>query len=331
MNRSELAGSAVLITGSTGLIGKTLIKKLLDYNHNAKNPVTIIACARNPEKARSVFGSDFSDIYWITGDIREIKPKGISVDYIIHTASQTASKAFVTHPVETISVALDGTRNLLEFARTQNLKRFIYLSSMEVYGVFQTDEKINESYPSHLNTMDVRTCYPESKRMCESLCASYSSEYGIPFNVIRLTQTFGKGVEYQDTRVFAEFARCAIENRDIILKTKGTTKRCYLDVDDAAEAIFTVMLNDWSGEVFNAANEETYCSIYEMACLVAEQICENKIHVQIKEDGTNKSGFAPELHMNLDTTKLSRLGWQAKTGLADMFKKLIDDMERNHK
>ena len=77
-------------------------------------------------------------------------------------------------------------------------------------------------------------------------------------------------MEYNDGRVFADFARCVIEKRDIILKTKGETKRSYLYTEDAVCAILTVMLNGESGQAYNVANEETYCSIYEMAQLVAK-------------------------------------------------------------
>ena len=71
------------------------------------------------------------------------------------------------HPVDTISVAVDGTRNILEQIKDKNITKFIYLSSMEVYGTPQDDLKINEEHSSNLDTMQVRSCYPESKRMCE--------------------------------------------------------------------------------------------------------------------------------------------------------------------
>ena len=225
--------------------------------------------------------------------------------------------------------AVEGTVNMLEFARANNAKGFVYLSSMEVYGTPSTDEKIDEKHSTNLDTMSVRTCYPESKRMCESLCASYASEYGVPAMVVRLTQTFGPGVEYNDGRVFAEFARCAIEGRNIILNTKGETKRNYLYTEDAADAIFTVLANGTAGEAYNAANEDTYCSIYEMACLVAEECAGGRIEVEIRErPDAAKLGYAPTLHMNLDTSKLRSLGWQPVTGLADMYRNMIESISK---
>lgn len=322
----DLCGSTVLITGATGLIGKAIIHKLLDYNRQVHVPIKIIAVVRSPNKAKKIFREDVNLDFWVT-DICDLKAENRNVDYIIHAASQTSSKAFVENPVETSVTALVGTINTLEFARKNPVKSFVYLSSMEVYGAPTSDEKISETSASNLNTMTVRSCYPESKRMCESLCTSYMSEYRIPVKIIRLTQTFGPGVEYHDGRVFAEFARCAVENKNIILHTSGDTKRNYLYIDDAVDAVLTVLLRGESGEAYNAANESTYCSIYEMACLVAEKCAKKQIEVIIKaDDGAKNLGYAPTLHMNLDTTKLQKLGWQASVNLEDMYHNMILDM-----
>ena len=130
--------------------------------------------------------------------------------------------------------------------------------------------------------MKVRTSYPESKRMCESLCTAYASQYSVPVKVLRLTQTFGPGVRYDDGRVFAEFARCAIERRNIVLHTDGATRRSYLYTADAVSAILTVLLKGIAGEAYNAANEATFCSIREMAQLVCSECAGGKIGVEIQ-------------------------------------------------
>lgn len=157
----------------------------------------------------------------------------------------------------------------------------------------------------------------------------YASQYNIPVNVIRLTQTFGRGVAYSDGRVFAEFARCVIEKKNIVLKTKGKTMRSYLSVDDAVSAIFHVLVKAPRNEAYNVANEQTYCSIYEMANLVADKLTNNSIEVKIEEDNNCNSGFAPELHMNLDTTKVKQLGWEPKNDLINMYIDMIDYMKKH--
>lgn len=316
----------ILITGATGLIGQTIIKKFQKEYDN----VSIIAIIRNKDKAMKLLGKESKNLSYLVGDVCSITPKKLDIDYIIHAASQTSSKAFIDEPVKTIITAFQGTKNVLDIAKLSNVKGFVYLSSMEVYGSPLTDEKINEIHNTNLDTMKVRSCYPESKRMCENLCVSYMSKYGVPVKVVRLTQTFGPGVQYKDSRVFAEFARCAIEGVNIVLKTKGETKRSYLYTEDAAEAILKVLFNGIAGEAYNAANEETYCSIYEMALMVAEKCANGKVKVVIDaQENVENLGYAPTLHMNLDISKLHSLGWNAKYGLEDMFKNMIEDMKEN--
>ncbi len=321
--------STIIVTGATGLLGKNIINTLLRRNRERNSKIQIIAVVRNREKAEQIFKHAGKDIIYAVGDIRTIDLDHYEADYIIHAASQTSSRGFVEHPVETISVAVDGTRHLLEYARTHRIRQFLYLSTMEVYGTPQTDDKIDEQHSTNLDAMKVRTCYPESKRMCENICASYAAEYQVPINVLRLTQTFGPGVEYNDGRVFAEFARCCIEGRDIILKTKGETKRCYLHVADAVDAVLTVMTSDVAGEAYNVANEETYCSIYEMAVMVTDRIANRNINVKIEEEDNTSSGFAPTLHMNLDTSKLRALGWVPRYGLETMYTDMIESMQNS--
>lgn len=327
---AQLDGKKVLITGATGLIGQNLIKKLLAWNQTTDVPIQIIAVVRNRERAEKLFGiCNQAYLEYLVSDICELRPQALGVDFIVHAASRTSSKNFVTEPVETILTALNGTKRVLELARVNQVSGMVYLSSMEIYGTPVTDEKINEQHSTNLDAMAVRSCYPESKRMCENLCAAYASEYGLPVMVVRLAQTFGPGVRYHDGRVFAEFARCAIEGRNIVLNTKGETRRNYLYTEDAVNAILTVLLKGRPGEAYNAANEETYCSIYEMACFVAKNCANGKIQVIIHEQGDmTKMGYAPTLHMNLDTTKLKTLGWRASTDLKTMYDSLIADMRK---
>ena len=329
MDLRRFEGKKVLITGAGGLIGRALVAELV--NHNGEKPVEVIAAVRSVERAKRAFaGLSEDNIAYLEGDVRDLPLKDLGVEYIVHGASRTASRDFVTEPVEVILSAVEGAKRVLEFARKNPVKGLIYLSTMEVYGTPATDEKIYETSPSDLDTTSVRSSYPESKRLCECLCASYAAEYGVPAKIVRLTQTFGEGVDYNDGRVFAEFARCAIEGRDIILKTKGETKRNYVDIKDAANAVFTVLINGAVGEAYNVANEATYCSIYEMAEMVAREFGQGKITVRIEEDkDIDKLGYAKTLKMNLSTEKLRGLGWAPRNSLMVTYKKMIDYMRKH--
>ena len=209
-------------------------------------------------------------------------------------------------------------------ARQKHINGMVYLSSMEVYGAHQNNDKISEDSPSYLNSMIARNSYPESKRLCEALCAAYFSEYGLPVNVLRLTQTFGPGVRQDDQRVFAQYMKAAAQMEDIVLLTEGKTRRSYLYLADAVTAILTLLLcNQW-GEAYNAANEQTYCTIRDMADLIAKDIAMGKIHVRVQRaDKEQLTVFVPTSCTNLDTKKIQALGWNPKTDLKQMFQRTI--------
>lgn len=322
-DHESLDGTRVLISGATGLIGKYLVRFLAQYCN-----CTVLAVVRQLERAHSLWEDLGDRVQYICSDITELEAVDRSVDYMIHGASVTSSKTFSSRPTETIHTSVEGTRRMLEFARRNPVKGFVFLSTMEVYGTPSTDEKIRESHGTDLDTMSVRTSYPESKRLCETMCAAYYSEYKVPARMLRLTQTFGPGLAYDDSRVFAEFARCAIEGKDIVLHTKGETKRNYLYLADACTAILTVLTRGDDGEAYNGANEDTYCSIRDMAELVALQCAKSavKVNVELEEAAQEKFGYAPVLRMNLDTSKLRGLGWRPETGLVDMYRRMIQSM-----
>ncbi len=317
-----LTNKRILITGATGLIGSNLVNALLYANEVYSANIHILALVRDIKKAGKRFISD-KNLETLTCSIEKPIAYAQKVDYIVHAANPTSSKYFITNPVETIKSSITGTTNLLDFAKEKNVTGFVFLSSMEVYGKPERGEIVTEEKVAGFDPYNVRNCYPMSKKLCEVICRSYFSEYNVPAKVIRLTQTFGPGVEYDDGRIFAEFMRCVIEKRDIVLKTKGETERCYLYTADAVTSILTVLLNGKPGEFYTAATPETYCSIAQMAELVAKEIAQNTIKVQYIPEDITGQGYANTLYMKLDTTKLRQLGWNPKTKLKQMFERMI--------
>ena len=322
----KLDNKTVFVTGATGLIGYTFVSALLYRNLKYQSNIKIIALVRNITKAKEKFAEQLKqnlNLKFVIGDVENLPLIDDEIDYIIHGANPTASSYFVENPVETIKTAVWGTNNILNLAKEKNIVGLIYLSSMEVYGAPHTDELIDESKGTTVDTMSVRSCYPEAKRLCEALCTSYADEYKVPAKVVRLAQTFGQGIDKNDNRVFAEFLRCAMQKRDIVLQTEGTSKRCYLYTADAVTAILTVLLKGKVGEAYNAANKNTYCSIMEMAQLVVHELANDEIKVVIKVNENSKHKFPPPHNLNLDVSKLEFLGWRATRSLIEMYGRMI--------
>lgn len=322
INWSELQNQTILISGATGLIGNAIVQCLLRVKEQKSIDFDIVVWVRNKEKAHRLF---HDSVLYILGELNKPIVFEKKVDYIIHCANPTSSKFFVNNPVETVTMAFQGTSNLLDFALKNKVKSFVFLSSMEIYGFPAKGTKVTEVMSGRFDTQIIRNSYPLSKQICECLCFSYYHEYGVPTKVIRLTQTFGPGVSYNDERVFAEFARCVIEDRPIVLKTKGDTERCYLYISDAVSAIFTVLFKGKDGEAYSAANEESFCSILDMARIVSSFGTRG---VDIIEQDITKYGYSNTVYMNLDTSKIRDLDWQPEVGLKESFEYMIEDMRK---
>lgn len=306
----------VFVTGATGLIGGALCKELL------KQGAYVIAFVRNPEKAAAKLPRA---VEVCVGDMMRPITYEERVDYIVHAASETASKAFVEHPVEVIEETLAGARHVLDFARQKAVKGVVFLSTMEVYGLTDS-ENVTESDYAALDSMTPRNCYPEAKRLVECLCSSMAREYGLRVMVARLTQTFGAGVAKGDRRVFAQFAEAAIAGRDIVLKSEGKTARCYCAIEDAVSAILTILAKGESGVAYNVANPDTFCTIREMAEMVAKEFSGGHSKVVIDTNDAAACGYLPPFRMKLNVNRLMALGWQPTKSLREMYQRLIENL-----
>lgn len=321
----KLKNSTIFVTGATGLVGSYAVKALAAINRIHSADIKILALVRNPEKAKIVFGEllERGDVSLVVGDVLEKIQTEYKIDYIIHCASVTNSKEMVTKPVETICVAVDGTRNILELANENNVKSAVYISSMEVYGSPETSlPYVSENNYGYVDVLSVRSCYPEGKRMCECLCASYSHEYKLPVKIARLAQTFGAGVSKNETRVFAQFARSLINEEDIVLHTKGESTGNYCYTRDCVLGILYILIRGENGTAYNVTNESTNMTIAEMAKMVAEKSEKISVIFDIPEDSL-KFGYAPSVKMKLSSEKLRSLGWRSDINLPEMYERMI--------
>ena len=338
INWEEFSNKTFLISGSTGLLGSLLVKTLLYISQARKLNIRIIAIIRNEDKAERIF-CDFSkekeNVYYslefIKVDITKTMNIECNVDYIIHCASPTSSRYFITYPVETIEQTVLGTKNLLDVAVKTNCKKFIYISSMEMYGQPSIDnDLIYEDNYGYINHLSIRSCYSEGKRICECLSVSASAEYGLDVSIARLAQTFGAGTPVTDSRVFSQFAKKVINKENIVLHTNGLSEGNYVYSSDAVIAILLLVQKGGNQEAYNVVNESSHMTIKNMAELVATTISNNEIKVEYDVNHEDL-GYAPNVKLKLSSKKLRELGWKPEIGMVEAYNRLIasfkSDME----
>src|SRR5690554_4456502 len=140
----KIKDSSFLVTGANGLIGSALVRVLKAANERYGLNLKIIPHTRQTH-----------------GDIRDKLRVEYLPDYIFHCASITDSSTMVKDPVEVMSVAIDGTRNVLELARDSGSKSVVFLSSMEVYGQTEKRELCEEDL-GFIDLTNPRSSYSES-------------------------------------------------------------------------------------------------------------------------------------------------------------------------
>ena len=329
LSEKQFNNKTILVTGATGLIGSLAVKSMLKANDKHFLDNKVIALARSESKAKDVFKEQFNNknLKFVYQDIVEPIKGNESVDYIIHTANSTVSKYFITNPVETMDSIYTGSRNILEFAKEKKVQGLVYLSSMEVFGTTDPNkEVIEEKDLGYVDIANVRSCYPEGKRLVENMCKCYQEEYGVPVKIARLSQTFGAGISKEENRVFAQFARSAMNKTDIVLHTKGDSVGNYCYTADALKAIFLLLVDGQNGEAYTVVNESTATTIADMAKMVARELANNEIKVVFDIPEGNTFGYAAKTTMRLSSKKLQALGWKPTINLKEMYLRMLESL-----
>lgn len=313
----------ILITGATGLIGSMLIKSIMVANDVLQTNIRIIGHVRNIEKAEHVFAGFKRDTFSLTN--ANVKNIADHIDYIVHTASPTQSKFFISNPVETLHSSINQTVECLELSKARNINNMVYLSSMEQYGIQYEDyQNMTEDDLGYINHLDTRSSYSEGKRACECYCYAYVKEYGVNVTIARLAQTFGPGVSCEDNRVSIQFVKSALQNKDIVLHTKGESLSNFCYLTDALTGILVLLKSGVAGEAYNICNAKETRSIYDIASLVADEVVEGRISVVIDIPETNNYGYAPTVKYYLSADKIQALGWTPQINMKKGYQLLMD-------
>lgn len=302
----QLNDCNILVTGATGLIGSCLVDVLMMHpNRNFH----VYAAGRNEARARNLFARYVDDaaFHFVQYDVMQPIQSDVPFHYIIHAASNASPNFFAKQPVEVMKANLMGVCHLMDYGLIHDLRRFLYVSTGEVYG--EGDGRIfTEEYSGYVNTMSSRSCYPSSKRAAETLCVAYAEEYGVDAVVARLSHVYGPHFTESDNRVYAQFIRNVLQGEDIVMKSTGEQFRSWCYVVDAVKGLLYILLKGQSGCAYNVADPSSNISIRQLAEMIAD-IGGHKVVINAPADNEQK-GYNPVTKSVFSTKKLEDLGWK---------------------
>ena len=252
-------GATILVTGATGMVGQYIVWTLLGLAQKEKIKLKVLVVVRSKDKAKRIFKEHEGNVLQIVvQDVTEPFRINQKIDYVIHAASPASPRYFKNDPVGVIGANVLGSFNTLEVAKKFNAE-YCFISTLEIYGKIESANKrdiyVREEDFGLMDSLDLRSAYPESKRLAENLCVSYGAQYGVDYKIARLTHTYGPGMDINDNRVQAEFIRQTLQSKDVVLKSDGTLRRTYTYVADSIAGIFWILLKDNGQRVYNVANE----------------------------------------------------------------------------
>ena len=254
-----------LVTGGAGFVGSHLIDRLM-----AKGEEVI--CLDN-----YFTGRKDNIRHWISHPNFELirhdvtEPIRLEVDRIWHLACPASPVHYQFNPIKTAKTSFLGTFNMLGLARRVGA-RLLLASTSEVYG----DPEVHpqpESYRGCVNTIGIRSCYDEGKRIAETLCFDYKRMHDVEIRVVRIFNTYGPRMLEDDGRVVSNFIVQALRGEPLTLYGDGMQTRSFCYVDDLVEGFLRLMEGPHTGPM-NIGNPGEF-TIKQLAELVRDRINPN--------------------------------------------------------
>lgn len=322
---TELSNSSVMITGATGMIGSYFVYTLMKLNEDYNANIKIIPLVRNLNKLHDdILSKNY--IHPIVQDVTEKIKYENNIDYIIHAASPASPKIMKEKPVETNFANTLGTAQTLMFAKEHKTKKYLFISSREIYGApLENQEYFSEDSFGIIDQLIPRNAYAEGKKAAENMCVGFKKEYGLDTKIVRLAHTYGPGMSVDDGRVQADFLKNLLNEENIVLNSDGSSIRTYTYISDAVSAMFKIIIKS-KDMVYNVSDERNEVSIRELAETMVKILPEKNLKLEFNiKDEDKDAGYAPFKFGLLSSEKIrNELKWSAKYSVFEGFKRTLD-------
>ena len=290
----------ILVTGGAGFIGSHLCAKLIDLGN-------YVICIDNLytgtlDNIRELMSNE--NFEFIRHDV--IEKKIIEVDEIYHLACPASPIHYQFNPIKTIKTNILGTMNMLGIAKRIKCK-ILLTSTSEVYGD-PLKHPQSEDYLGNVNTIGIRSCYDEGKRVAETLMMDYHREHNVDIRIARIFNTFGPNMNPNDGRVVSNFINQALKNEDITIYGDGTQTRCLCYVEDMVNGLISLMNSEYKYPVNLGSNLELSVNQIAQKIISLTNSDSQIIFKPLPSDDPKRR--CPDL-----TKSKNILNWEAKTSL----------------
>lgn len=223
----------VLVTGGAGFLGSHLCERLVAEGNDVICVDNLFTGAK--ENIAGMVGKP--NFEFIRHDVTQ--PLYVEVDQIYNLACPASPIHYQYNPIKTTKTSVYGAMNMLGLAK-RTKARILQASTSEVYG----DPEVHpqpESYRGCVNTIGIRSCYDEGKRVAETLFFDYHRQHNVDIKVMRIFNTYGPRMHPNDGRVVSNFVMQALRGEDITIYGDGSQTRSFCYVDDLIEGMIRLM------------------------------------------------------------------------------------------
>ncbi|EKD53786.1 MAG: hypothetical protein ACD_60C00153G0006 [uncultured bacterium] len=271
---SRLHDSRIFITGGTGFFGLWLLQSIayaVNY-FGLKTEVTVLTRDHHTFLNKVPHLAKMPWLHFLLGDIKTISFPTGGFTHIIHAATDASAKLNEENPLEMFDTIVAGTRHILEWAVTTNVKHFLFVSSGAVYGKQPPSLlMVPESYLGSIDPLQTRSAYGLSKLLAEHLCLLFIKQHQLPIKIARCFAFVGPHLPLTTHFAIGNFIANVIKDEPIEVKGDGSPYRSYLYAADLVIWLWTILCEGTLGSVYNVGSEQAI-SIADLAKLISQKV-----------------------------------------------------------
>lgn len=301
----------LLVTGGAGFIGSEFVRQAVKQDY-AVTVIDKLSYAGDLERVRAVeqdivfHGIDIADREAVEQIFKSREP-----DIVVHWAAESHVDRSIADPSPFFDTNIKGTLVLLDAARQFGTKRFINVSTDEVYGELGGEGQFHETSPLNPNSP-----YSVSKASADMLGRAYYRTYGVPVITVRPSNNYGPW-QYPEKLIPVVIYK-ALQNKRVPVYAKGENVREWLFVADCVEAVFRIIQNGVTGDIYNIGSGEEKRNI-DIVKMILQILGKTEEQIEFVKD---RPGH--DFRYSLNSSKIwTELGWKARVSFREGIEKTV--------